>query len=473
MKRIMFLFLLIGAFISAQSIDQTYTVVGLEGKVSVYHDAKQLKVKKGIALNATDIADAQNGAIVLSVGKSDAFVVLQGFTSRVQYAPSRIFTPEDILALKKGKAKISEVLERSKILSPEIKSLGKPVNPNINFVLVLDVSTSMRNVNGEIQDYLCSKLVNEIMKDGDYLYLVTFGENVNIKYSGKVRFPADGEKIRALINSIQARENATDIGLAMEQLDVLIKTKLPNEKTSIFFITDGKNNPMGTSPYYKKNVFDPKSFDIYTVAKESSMYKVLLLSIGDDTAARNLREPLGGEYVEVDRSMTSDTLNNLLKDFVNMVELILPENLGRIGSLKLNLPMQFLSTYQEEKKITVSSIRVTIDDGAPYELTDSVIDLTIRPQSQVLQHIKIALPKTLKKGAHTMQLEFIAGDTPIAKSMQTLSLIYSPLTLTIFIIVLASLLVLAVLVIAFIRIRREKEQADENKKENAEKDTSE
>ena len=175
---------------------------------------------------------------------------------------------------------------------------GSPGRESVNLVVILDVSTSMRGAFASMQDYIHGSVVGKILKTGDYFRLYTFGVEVRSVYSGTVELPRDEAALRDLIYAMKPDEEGTDIGLMLAELDRFLRAeRLPNPLTSVVWATDGKNDPPRGSPYAGRDVFDPKAFSAYSILK-SAEYKVLLLSIGSNTAAKDLAGPMGGDYPE-------------------------------------------------------------------------------------------------------------------------------------------------------------------------------
>jgi hypothetical protein len=326
----------------------------------------------------------------------------------------------------------------------------------INIVVILDASTSMRREFVEVQDYLYNTLIGKGLKSGDYLCLFTFGVDVKRVFGDTIELPRDKTKLREVIYGTKPTELGTDIGLMLAKLDDFLKNeKLPNKKTTIIWATDGKNDPPAGSPYAGKDVYDPKAFDSYKIVKSAS-YKVLLLSIGSDTAARNLSESMGGEYVEAAKNASSSKLGELLTDFSNSIEMSAPDSIGKVADRSPKVKLSFASTYAQAKTVKIESILVSVDGGAKREIVRNADQFSIDPNAKATREFTLALPDDLKRGNHEIEVELKSENNQVTQSVQKIRLTYAPFPLTLVLIGVLVLVAAAVVVIVILAQAKKK-----------------
>ncbi len=291
---------------------------------------------------------------------------------------------------------------------------AQPASTGANLVVILDVSTSMRHEFEEMRAYLRDSIIGKAVKDGDWLCIYTFGVRVDKAFEGAVATAADRARALAVVDAIKPIEKGTDIGLMLEQLDALLKAaKLPKPRTTIFWVTDGKNDPAWGSKYYGKDVYDPKAFDAYTIVK-SAAYKVLLLSIGDDTAAQDLGGPLGGSVVEAKPGATAEELDALLGDVRGAIEFVVPESLGRASARSLSVPLGFKSTYADARNVVIERLTTAIDGGSPVALFVAEPKLSVKGNDTAYASVTVELPDALENGEHALRFELATENNQVS-----------------------------------------------------------
>jgi hypothetical protein len=279
----------------------------------------------------------------------------------------------------------------------------------INLIVVLDVSTSMKGTFRQMQDYVYGSIVGKLLRSQDYLCLYTFGVRTKEVFAGRVEIPRDRLSLKELVYAMAPDENGTDIGLMLEKLDGLLKAgTFPNPRTSIVWATDGKNDPPPGSRYVGKDVFDPKAFDAYTILK-SAAYKVLLLSIGSDTAAKDLSGPMGGEYLEVERDVTATKLEAIMGDFTSSIDLAAPSSAQRVSARDPKVLIGLVSNFAEPKDLTIDKVFVAIDGGPRTEAPAPEGTVRLMPGSRTDIELALPLPAGLSKGEHSAEVELRAA----------------------------------------------------------------
>ncbi len=128
--------------------------------------------------------------------------------------------------------------------------------PN-DVVVAVDVSGSMssKSVFTDVKTYLEGELVRPLLKPGDRFTLIVFGERARALPTRTIASEADIEAAVADIKGLQAGEDFTDLGSALEVLDGAMASRAEGDFRPVaVFITDGKNAPPPTSPYSGKDL---------------------------------------------------------------------------------------------------------------------------------------------------------------------------------------------------------------------------
>lgn len=314
---------------------------------------------------------------------------------------------------------------------------------NLNVLFILDVSTSMRPFFREIQDYLNNALVKENLIQGDYLYFYTFGQYIIKRTEGilvpgkeqaltleipKERTLLEQEKLPGVINKISPVEEATDIGLALEALDIILKEGLPYRDSIIFFITDGRNDPHPSSPYLNKDIYAEGAFEAYNTIKEGP-YKVMFLSIGEKTDAEKLAGSLGGQIIKIDSDLTSEKLSDAIRDFDRTIKMYAPGKIDKVEIPECAIPVSFTSNYNTDTEMILGDFFYTLDDGEQESLPLEQSRFIIKGGRRIEKEFLIPLPETITEGPHTLVIKLFSENVNLAGSVRTIHFNYTPFPL--------------------------------------------
>lgn len=462
-------FVLAASNLPAQpEVSSVVTLAAFEGTIQIFANNEPLKIKIGMNLAKTAIIRAVGGTALLYFPEESLYGVIKDGAGRPENCLKRAISDSDLVRITNKTANILDVFLASS--HPEEATLPKEATlpaagnssaltaaANINLVLILDASTSMRNVFPEMQDYVFSLVMEQHLKTGDFLSLFVFGAETAKVYAATLDLPKDRETLRQAIFGIKPSQLATDIGAMLAELQVFITSeKLPNKKTVIIWATDGKNNPFPNSPWAGKDIYQPTAFAAYRIVK-SAEYKVLLLSIGTDaTAAQSLGGPLGGEVVKLSADAKAGALGSLLAGFAESIELVVPQSISRIAKLDTRISLGFLSTYKEAKTINIERILVSVDGSAKTSIVPENRLVKINAMDQEIAGYKLALPGKLTKGEHVLEIELVTEGNKVMKSLQHVKFTYAPFDYALAISASAGAALILILLIA---LKRRKHKA--------------
>ena len=212
---------------------------------------------------------------------------------------------------------------------------------------------------------------------------------------------------------------------------------------------------MRDSKYYGFDVYKEGAFNSYTQVK-SEDYKVMLLSIGKETAAKDLSQPLGGEYLEVSKEMDAEEINNLITDFIGSIEMIVPENIGDISTNQIDLKIAFLSTYKNTGNIRINSIRYSLDNLEKISINNFNPVISMSGNELVIETSIINLPQNIEKGEHTFKIEIDSENNVVTRPVQNINFTYVKYDEMLFLIliIIAAAVNLGYFVFAFFNIRK-------------------
>jgi hypothetical protein len=287
---------------------------------------------------------------------------------------------------------------------------------NLNLLLIIDVSKSMLKNFKELQNYTYNSIINKVLIDKDYFNYFTFGQIIRPRIEKTLSLPDDMDFLKSEIYSIVPDENFTDIGLALEYLDNIISSKkLPYERTIVFFITDGKNIPPKTSKYSGADIYANGAFKFYSEIK-SGDFKVMLLSIGTETAATDLSNPLSGEFIEVSSTLSANDLNEKIKDFIGSIEMNIETS--NITKNENKLIINLYSSYNIKKELNIEGINILLDNNRKIAVENVPSKIELSPGEKKRIEIGFNIPDDISSGDHNLSIELKSLNNIVTKSLK-------------------------------------------------------
>ena len=196
---------------------------------------------------------------------------------------------------------------------------------NIELFLVLDKSKSMVQEIGEVTDYVDNFLLNTFLIPGDEVTILAFyGETELFFPRGNVN-KQTRDSLSASLAQLKADGRFTDIGNALDHLNRLLSNENEREgsakKRYLLLITDGIQEAPPDSPYYSPDGSFNHRFLETTKEIQRKGWKIVILGIGEDTAAREVASELDGVYREITGSLDSRSLEEATEDLLTIVSL--------------------------------------------------------------------------------------------------------------------------------------------------------
>lgn len=182
---------------------------------------------------------------------------------------------------------------------------------NIDVIIALDKSLSMETKIGAVEAWVNSYIIDQLLISGDYLILIDFFGKAEVAISQTIESEAQKLALKKTVLSIRGNGPYTDIGNALDIVKEQIATRETDGKEKyVLLLTDGIQEAPPTSKYYSKNGQFNHEFLANTKTIQEKGWKVMILGIGTDTAAKDLAQQLSGSYTEVSNTPTLGSLTD-------------------------------------------------------------------------------------------------------------------------------------------------------------------
>jgi len=174
---------------------------------------------------------------------------------------------------------------------------AQTASPPTDLVIMLDVSGSMRTsgIMPEVKKYLEQDVAGTLLKPGDRCTLILFGTTTRVLPTRTLASEADREAFCRDLAELQAADDYTDLGSALEGLEAAIAARLDGSfKPMALFITDGKNAPPPSSPYAGKDLSVDAHFK--EIGRKISMkgWQLYVVELGVQTDAPAVAAAVAG-----------------------------------------------------------------------------------------------------------------------------------------------------------------------------------
>lgn len=281
----------------------------------------------------------------------------------------------------------------------------------VDVIILLDKSSSMVEEIDAVKEYVRTSIIDQLLIPNDLLTIVAFYGKTQIPISAYLKTDKDKNNLSAAISRIDADGLYTDIGNALDVLSVEIeKLTDPNRKKYLLLITDGKQEAPPESKYYSPDGSFSHEFLANTRIIQMKGWKIHILGIGTEQAARELAQELSGKYSEVPSEPTSEELAAATKDFLARIDLVEPPLISRLtaqgkGKITLKLASQ---GYQEQESVQLIISRILLSVSSKEEKNILTGEYQFELKAEEAKEIKIPIkvPDPPDKGEYQGTLEF-------------------------------------------------------------------
>lgn len=286
---------------------------------------------------------------------------------------------------------------------------------NIDVIVALDRSLSMEKKVDAVKNYVSTYLVDQVLQPGDHFVLVAFYGKADLLISQTIAGDADKAALKKSIAAIRGNGRFTDIGNA---LDVLQEQVAPLEKNGkkkfILLLTDGIQEAPPTSKYYSKDGKFNHAFLSNTKTIQKKGWKIQILGIGTDTAAKDLARELEGTYNEITDTLSLDTLLQSTEGLLGSITvkgplLVAPVAADGASTIGLTLAAE---GYKDNPAVTIEAIAARLGGVEAPSLLAAPFQFTARASGQTRLSIPVRFPPELPPGTlpATFSFSFSAGE---------------------------------------------------------------
>ena len=226
---------------------------------------------------------------------------------------------------------------------------------NLEIYLVLDKSLSMVEEIEAVKEYVIEQIIEKIVIKGDYFLLIPFYGSTDNSFNGYISSRIELEDLHNRILNIQADGRFTDIGNALNTLRSKIKSENKSTRKYMLLITDGKQEAPLNSPFYSPEGSFNHEFLENTKEIQKSGWKIVVLGIGTESAAKEIAKELSAGYSVVSESTTSQEISESIDNFLGILDVSLfPDKIKLDKAGNAIIEMEISSTgYDEAKDIKI------------------------------------------------------------------------------------------------------------------------
>ncbi|MFP4362864.1 MAG: vWA domain-containing protein [Spirochaetia bacterium] len=301
-------------------------------------------------------------------------------------------------------------------------AFGDERTENIDVLLVLDKSLSMRQEIGSVRSYVEQEILNDILIPGDSLMVIQFYGNAEVLINGVYGSGEDLEAFRSQVQTIQADGAFTDIGNALDRLQNELSAFQNNDRRKyMLLLTDGRQEAPEDSPYYSPDGSFNHAFLENTRMIQREGWKIHILGIGEDSAARELAQELSGVYTEVPEAPTEEEIAEQTEDLIAEITIETPVEVAPVSAEgESELVFQAESRgYSNEREITIIQVIITFtQNNAEESVLSEEYVFSVDPAAPQLVRIPLEFSDLPEAGDYSVEVELVtAGNTALVPTI--------------------------------------------------------
>lgn len=330
---------------------------------------------------------------------------------------------------------------------------------NIDVIVALDRSLSMEKKVDAVKNYATGYLVDQVLIPGDRFIVVAFYGKTEVLVSQTITGEGDKAAIRTTLAKIRGNGRYTDIGNA---LDVLQQQVAPLEgngrKKFILLLTDGIQEAPPSSKYWSKDGKFNHAFLANTKTIQQKGWKIQILGIGTETAARDLARELDGSYNEIGDTLSVDSLRAGTQGLFGTIRIdgpLVTSAVAADGSSSLAFTL-VAEGYTGDPTVTIESVAARVGDSAELNSLAAPFSFTVRSAGPTRVSIPVRLPPGLPAGSlpASFTFAFAAGESFTPSEVSTTLRVKGWIGNNVLLVALAALVLAALLVLLALLIAR-------------------
>lgn len=283
---------------------------------------------------------------------------------------------------------------------------------NIDVIIALDKSLSMENKIGAVKEWVNSSIIDQLLIPGDTIVVVAFYGKADVIISQIVKDNADKKALQGIISQIRGNGRYTDIGNALDMVRGQVSTRQSDGREKyILLLTDGIQEAPPGSKYFSKDGKFNHEFLVNTKTIQEKGWKVMILGIGTDTAAKDLAHALKGTYNEVSETTTAGALAETTGAFFGTITAEGGVRVGGIsadGSSTLSFTLK-ASGLKNDASITLNSVTARIGTREIPNVLPAPFKFAVRKDGPTNVSVPLRFPADLTQGPASGALAFSFG----------------------------------------------------------------
>ena len=292
-------------------------------------------------------------------------------------------------------------------------SLADTRKGNIDVIIALDKSLSMENKIGGVTDWVNSYIIDQLLIPGDYLVVVSFYGKADVTISQSIKDDADKAALKKLISQIRGDGRFTDIGNALDVLQAQIALREGDSREKyVLLLTDGIQEAPPGSKYYSKDGKFNHEFLANTKTIQEKGWKIMVLGLGTQTAARDLATELQGSYKEVPNSPTTSSLTEKAGSLFSEITVEGGFRLGPVspsGASRARLTLK-AAGLPTDTQVTVNSVTARIGSREVTGVLPKPYTFTVKKDGPTDVSVPLQFPPDIPQGAGTLSFAFSSAE---------------------------------------------------------------
>ncbi len=281
---------------------------------------------------------------------------------------------------------------------------------NIDIIVALDKSLSMEHKVDAVKAWVNSYLIDQVVIPGDFLFITAFYGKADIVVSQVIKDDADKAAVKRIVSGIKGNGRFTDIGNALDVLKAEIATKEKDGRDKyVLLLTDGIQEAPPTSKYFSPDGRFNHEFLENTKTIQQKGWKIMILGIGTETAAKDLAEALKGQYTQVTGTLSPGALAQSAGGLFGAVTLqgsVRVEPVSSNGSSAVDFTLKPPSDQQGDRSITVNRIDAQIAGAPSSPILSAPTTITVKKDAPSEARIPVKFPPGLAPGSTKASLSF-------------------------------------------------------------------
>jgi hypothetical protein len=275
-------------------------------------------------------------------------------------------------------------------------------------VIALDKSLSMEHKVAAVKDYVNSTIIDQLLIPGDDFVVVAFYGKAEVLINKTIQSEAEKISLKNIISQIRGNGRFTDIGNALDIVkEQLAKREKDGRDKYVLLLTDGIQEAPPSSKYWSKDGSFNHAFLANTKTYQQKGWKVMILGIGTDTAAKDLARELQGSYNEITSTLTPEALMQGAGGLLGGItaEGMRVDAVGGDGGSRLTMTLK-ASGLQGDAEVTVSGISAKIGGRDIANILPQPSSIMVKKDSTVHATLSLRFPADLSQGSGPATLKF-------------------------------------------------------------------